>query len=293
MDPNEKTQEFFIDEVSLGLIVEAILNKVKENIADVVTKNATDPAVWETIVNGLSKGTVGAEAGDKAVSVALLAEVIAKAKHLDYQLVDGIDIEAAVTDPKENTIYLMRDPDAEDRTHASIHVHTAEGWISAGGVKMPALVMVDTETPDDVNNIILHVQCGETDYSGSTNVHPEEIITAQALTNVLVGLGLAAKKVIPYSENAGKSISEHVGTPAMNTFYAYQQSEDENDWAMYTAVPVTSGSTTKNIWLKISGAEGTTVEVDLSNYWSKDELKPITAEKVTEIVDAAAEKVGF
>lgn len=294
----EKIQQFYVDDETLSLIVEALLIKIKENVNNVVNSSTVDDTVWNTILNGLTNGIVDPEdLGNRPVSIELLAQLIAKGKLLSYELVTGKEISEVVTDPKANVIYLLKDPDAVEPNLVSMWMNISAddqpNWISLGGVKLPEINYVDTESPDSVKNIVAHVRRAETDYTGSANVQPGEIVTAQALTNVLISLGYASKVVIPFEKGQGKTISEVVGKPDVTAFYVYQQSADENDWACYTAAPIINGDTTKYVWLKISGAEGTTVEVDLSNYWSKDELKPITAEKVTEIVDAAAEKVGF
>lgn len=291
-------QQFFADEQTLSLIVEAILAKIKSS-SNALTSDAVEESVWNNIVTGLTKGLVNeASVAGKGVSTELLAEVIVKGKFLSYSLVMSADpIETAVSVPELNTIYLLKNPDAED-SNVSMWmraiINDAEDWISLGGVKMPELKYVDVENPDSVNNIVAHVKRGEIDYEGSKNVQPDEIVTAQALTNVLVGLGYANKIVVPFERSQGKTISEVIGRPMMNTFYVYQQSADENDWACYTAAPIINGDVTKYVWLKISGAEGSApVEVDLSNYWSKDELKPITAEQVTTIIERASTNVGL
>ncbi len=306
--PEETVGKFYLDPDSLELIVEALLTKIKDNmISAAVTSGNTDETVWATLLQGLTKGVLGeTDLASKAVSLELLAAIIAKGKFVSYEGVIGKTIEETVTTPVDGTIYLLKDPDTTG-TNVTMWMHMAIGgvvdWFSLGSVDLPEIHYVDTDSPDSVKNIVSHINRGETDYSGSANVQPGEIVTAQVLTNVLVQLGYGKKKMIPFSEGQGKPISEVVGKPDVNTFYCYQQTADNNDWAVYTAaaiVTTTPGegegvepvTTTSYVWLKISGAEGgAAVEVDLSNYWTKDELKPLTAEVINTAVNNAFERV--
>lgn len=304
-----KVPQFYLDEESLGLIVEALLVKIKENVNGSLTSNGLDSDVWENLLSGLVKGIVDPkDVAIKGVSLELLAAVISKGGFLSYKPLVGKDITTLVTDPATNVIYLLKDPDDEEN-NVSVWMYTptedGDPWLHLAGIKVPQITFVDTEGPDDINNIVAHVRRGETDFSGSDNVHSEEIVNAQVLTEVLVKLGYSSKIVINFDKGQGRPITEVVGKPAVNAFYVYQQSADENDWAVYTAAPIINTvpaadedseptTTTKYVWLKISGAQGSApVEIDMSNYWSKDELKPLTADVITSAVEAASEKVGI
>ena len=292
---DEKMTPFYLDEAGLSLIVEALLAKIKENVKPAITKDGTEEVVWNTLVSGLSKGIIGeTDNAKKAVSAELLAEIIAKAKFIRYEIVNGTDVATAVTAPESNVIYLLKTDPAKNSVSMWMNIEAdgTSGWVSLGVAELPELKVITGN--DSINNVVSHVNRNDTDYSSSTNVQAEDLVTAESLTKVLVGLGYSKKKVIPYSESQGKTISETVGEPDVNTIYAFQQTDDDNDWAVYTAAPTKGDSNTKYVWLKISGAEGSApVEIDLSNYWSKNELTALSADDITSIVQAASEKVGL
>lgn len=140
----EKIQQFYVDDETLSLIVEALLIKIKENVNNVVNSSTVDDTVWNTILNGLTNGIVDPEdLGNRPVSIELLAQLIAKGKLLSYELVTGKEISEVVTDPKANVIYLLKDPDAVEPNLVSMWMNISAddqpNWISLGGVKLPEI----------------------------------------------------------------------------------------------------------------------------------------------------------
>lgn len=296
---DEKLTPYYLDEESLGLIVEALLNKIKQNVSATITSDNTEHDLWETIANGLPEGIFGAsDTANKAVSAELVSEIFKRGAYLSYTFVEGESIETTVTAPKAGRVYLLRADNTKSNVSMWMYATSDTGeskWLSLGVAELPELKVIDTTNSDSVNNVVSHVTRKDSDYSSSTNVQAGDLVTAESLTKVLIGLGYAKKRVIPYSESQGKTISETVGEPDVNTIYAFQQTDDSNDWAVYTAAPTSaSAGSPQYVWLKISGAEGgAPVEVDLSNYWSKSELTALSADDITSIVQQASEKVGI
>lgn len=290
MEPTVATPEFVMDETSMTTIVEAILTKIKERGS--VLSRAEDSSIWDKIVSGVISGNLGEEAStvkEKAVSIELLAEMVVKGQFLRYSLVvSDQSIEKVVTTPEEGVVYLLRGTSA---TKASVWMYMSNSggnkyWLEVASVEIPELNYVDTENEDEVQNIITHVKNADKDYSSSQNVGAGDIVTAQALTNVLIGLGYWRKVVVKYEKHQGTPISEYNPKPATDALYVYQNSEDDQDWSLWVAIKQNG----KYAWLKLAGEEAP-IELDLSNYWSKDELKLLTSEKAQEIFDTAVDKV--
>lgn len=290
MDPAVTTPEFVLDENSLNKVIEAILTKMKERGS--VLSRAEDASIWDKIVTGVINGTLGADvqdAGAKGVPIELLAEMVLKGQFLKYKLVvSDKGIETVVTTPEEGVVYLLK-PTTSNKAAVWMYMSDASSskyWLEIAGVEIPELGMVDTENEDEVTNIITHVKNADKDYSESQNVQASDLVTAQALTNVLIGLGYWRKIIVKYEKHQGTPIAEYYPKPATDALYVYQVSEDDQDWALYVAVKQNG----KYAWLKLAGDEQP-IEIDLSNYWSKDELKILTEQKAEEIFNNAVNSV--
>lgn len=281
------TPEFVLDEVSITKVIEAILTKMKEHGS--VLSRAEDASVWDKIVSGVISGSVAdGTDGTKAVPIELLAEIILKGQFLKYKLVTSDQpINEVVLVPEVGTIYLLKKSTTNKAT-VWMYMQSIDSsyyWLEVAAVELPELNYVDTESEDAISNIVTHIKNQNKDYSDSMNVKAGDIVTAQALTNVLIGLGYVRKTVVAYSKHGGKPISEYVPKPAQDVLYLYQETDDEEDWAAYIAVK----NNGKVIWLKLSNDKP--IEIDLSGYWSKEELQIISAEKVDEIFNNAVNKV--
>lgn len=287
----------------LDLLIEELLKKVKETAAVVVSEeDFASKSEWNDFLMSILEDNVDADYDNRAVTILTLTELLSFANYSRLEIVKGNAINAVVKNPLPNAIYLLRNPESDDKN--TLWAYDDQGnWVSlTKNIEVPDIHFVDTKTPEAVQNIVSHVNRGTGDYAASTNVKADDTVNVQALTNVLIGLAGAQIKTVPYSESKGRSISKVVTKPSLNTIYLYQQSSDENDWAVYTVAAVTVDSLEKTVWIKVSGgAEGSgsgstgsgNVAAELGNYWSKDELVPLTDDEIIDIVNEAAIKAGF
>ena len=286
--------KYYLDSPALSKIVEAILTKVKDYVKQpLMVKDLTETDLEVLLLN--IRDNLNSQNDADIVSVDLLAEILNSLELSSVQVVSGDSIEEAAVLPNSKNLYIFSATDDPD--NYGFYVYKDDKWVTIIAPKSKNdITLIDTTKADSVDNVVAHVNRKDSSYAGSANAQPEEAITVQALTNILIALSYSKTQQIPYVEaNKDKLISEVVTKPSANTIYVYQESEDETDWSVWTVATTELDGQTKFNWVKISGKEGSSsgVEVNLSNYWSKDELVAITDEEITAIVDAAADKVGF
>lgn len=290
----ENVKNFYLDSKSLSKIIEAVFVKVKGSIKEPLMVKDLDETELELLLLNINDN-YSTDKDNSAVSIDLLSEIISALKLSSVRMVSGNAIDEAVEMPNSRNLYIFSTP--EDPTNYGLYMYQNDAWVCILAPKSKNdLALIDTTKPDSVDNVVSHVNRKETNYSGSANAQPEDVISVQALTNILISLSYSKTVNIPYSaDTAEKSISEVVTKPAVNTIYVYQESEVETDWSVWTVATTVVDGVTKYNWIQISGSDSSSsaTEVNLTNYWSKDELVPITDEEITSIVDTAATNAGF
>lgn len=294
MATSEKMPTYFADDKTMNIVVNALLTKMEEAVAD----GGMDPEAWNKFVENLTKGVVEDNSIlKKVISVDLLATVLAKGRFITCEVVEGATIEEAVDTPDTETLYLLNDPNVT-ANNLTIWMYitskTASGrdigtWYSLANVDVPEFTTVNTTNPDHVNNIISHIRRGVSDYNSSANVRGYDLVTAKALTKVLIGLGHANKVVVPYEPQG--TIGDIVKEPDSNAYYVYQQSPSSDDWAIYTFIKISEEA--DGYWVKLTDPNVNKEAVDMNNYWSKDELQLIDKDQIIAMVDSAADAVGI
>lgn len=278
---------YVADDKAMNIVVNALLTKMEDSVAS----GGMDEETWNKFVDSLTKGVVENNAVlKKVISVELLATVLNKGQFITAEVVQGTDIVSAVETPDVNTLYLLHDPNATTN-NLTIWVwvtsKTSGGkvvgtWYSLANAEIPEFTTVNTSDPDHVNNIVSHIRRGTDSYNSSANVRGYDLVSAKALTQVLIRLGTCNKVVIPYEPNA--TIADIITEPNVNTMYIYQETKSDDSWAMYSIMMNDDGKTYK--WIRLTGkVEGP----DLSKYWSKEELTVVTSEEITAMVNNAAD----
>ena len=301
VENTETEKKYFLDDESLSKVVEALLIKVKASIPPVIEDNDFDSEEdWNLFLTNFLCN-VDTDYDDNAVSVETLKKIFKDAKVSNLVAVEGTDIESAVDLPLDNALYILTDSKTQTN---KLYGYVEDEWIEikSSNNETPEFEVVDTTSNDSVNNIVAHVNKSNTSLEGSTNVQPDQLVTAQALLNTLIDLAYARVISIPYSESKGRKINEIYPKPNVNSVYLYQM-KDKDSWALYTVTASVNNNNTSYTWVQMgvtnnitvnSGATGSeTVSSDLKNYWSKDELVPITEDEIINIVNTVAEKVGF
>lgn len=290
----ENVKNYYLDSKALSKVIEAVFTKVKTSIKQPLMVKDLDETDLEILLLNI-RDNLSNNKDNEIVSVDLLSEILAGLELSSVQVVSGDTIDEAVELPKSSNLYIFSTTD--DPTNYGFYVYKDDQWVTIIAPKSKDdLTLIDTTKTDSVDNVVAHINRKETSYVGSSNAQPEEAISVQALTNILIALSYSKTQSIPYvAANEGKLISEVVTKPAANTIYTYQESDDDSDWSVWTTATTVVDGVQKFNWIKISGKDGSgsAVEVNLSNYWSKDELVPITDDEITAIVNEAATNAGF